>query len=103
VVGLADDARSAAVGSDAMQAIFLAMRGVDSVLNPWRDALTWYDWKYEDPALFPNVLDAGRRRRIHAIIDEEIYAIETRRRERREFQEQRCAQAAKTERGASTS
>jgi hypothetical protein len=91
VLGLGDGAPGKAMGGDAMQALFLAMRGVDSILNPWREDLRWFDLTYEDPALFPNVLDAGRQRRIHGIIGEEIYAIEERRRLRQEFQEQRKA------------
>jgi hypothetical protein len=94
VLGLGDGAPGTTLGSDAMQAIFIAMRGVDSILNPWRDALRWFDLTYEDPALFPNVLDAGRQRHIRAIIDEEIYAIEERRRLRQELHEQRKAHRA---------
>jgi hypothetical protein len=94
VLGLGDGRLNTNLGSDAMQALFIAMRGVDSILNPWRDDLRWFDLTYEDPALFPNVLDAGRQRRIHAIIDEEIFAIEERRRQRQEFDQRRKAHDA---------
>jgi len=60
VLGVGDEATGATMGVDAMQALFLAMRGTDSILNPWRDALRRFDLRHEDPAQFPNVLDAGR-------------------------------------------
>jgi len=64
-----------AIGFDSMQALEVALSGIYYHLKPLRDELFYLDdGPYDDLALYINVEDAGRKRRIEAILDEEQYA-----------------------------
>jgi len=68
-----------ALGFDGMQALEIALSGIYYHLKPLRDELFYLDdAPYDDLAVYISVEDAGRKRRIEEILDEEQYATRMR-------------------------
>jgi hypothetical protein len=59
-----------------MQAVVSAFTAVHSCLTAFENDLTWFGIPYDELSLLIHVDDAGRRRRIQAILDEEQYSID---------------------------
>lgn len=75
IAGLPDGTiHGTGVGVDSLQAVLSAFSGVRSSLGPFFDALTSGNFPHGRLPLVVSINDAGRRKRIEALLDEDEYA-----------------------------